>query len=473
MYIRFFGKDGNPTTDTYMIPKIHDTAWVNLQSMDMDSTGNTVLVWIEGKTRSSTTLSKIRFMSFSPDGTPLSPVKTLYSDVDMGYSVSVSISNKGQFALCFQTRLRDSSGVWVQRFDLSGNPLDSAFLAYDTLPDTFEGDYQVAKASLNEEGDIVVTWWHNIETAQNYPFYQVFDAEDKPINWNPFGHRIDGGSSRTGCRSPHPYWIDNDRFVVFWSDYCYPINPNGALPILGRVFSDHGQTPHEICVVSWGDRLHVAPFVYDSFMTDLSPSGKFAYTHERMYTFLDSSSTPWEARAWTQDAGILGEIIDDKPQRKTSLFEYTPAWDADTIWCADHFGDWPLLQRPAVACNDDRIVWAYCRLNTDTIFEAYALVTDWDMGVGVTHPPVTHPPSSDLKVVSSIGPTVTLRYSNCPQGFRASVYDAGGRKVDQIQSTATSGTIRWGGGHGCYGAGVYFIVADKGSRQVSKVVLVK
>ncbi len=87
--------------------------------------------------------------------------------------------------------------------------------------------------------------------------------------------------------------------------------------------------------------------------------------------------------------------------------------------------------------------------------------------------PVTHQPSSpssEMEILSPIGSTVTLRYSNCPGGFSASVFDASGRKVDEIKSTAASGTIEWGK---CYGPGVYFIVPDAGSKQVAKVVLVK
>ena len=86
--------------------------------------------------------------------------------------------------------------------------------------------------------------------------------------------------------------------------------------------------------------------------------------------------------------------------------------------------------------------------------------------------PVTH----QLEITNPIGSEITLRYSNCPNGFAASVFDASGRKVAELHSSQTQGTIQWGGGgggRGCYGAGVYFIVADKGSRQVSKVVLVK
>jgi hypothetical protein len=310
-----------------------------------------------------------------------------------------------------------------------------------------------------------------------YPFYQVFDAYDKPVNWAPFGHRLDNGDNRCGSCSPHPYWIDNDRFVTFWTDYTH-VGPGGAPVLYGRIFSNRGQTPHEICAVSWGDSLEVAPNTEDPFSLDVSSLDKFAYTHERMYKIIDSSAIPRKAFRWTHDAGFLSEIVGNEPQRKTSLFEYTPAWDPDTVWCATRYAEICKLQKPAVACNDERIVWAYCRLNPDTVFEAYALVTDWNMGVGTGEKPISASPSS-FELLSSIGPTVTLRYSNCASGFRARVFDAAGREVDEVQSSTTSGTIEWGGGHGCYGCygcygpGVYFIIAEGSKANPKKAILVK
>jgi hypothetical protein len=92
--------------------------------------------------------------------------------------------------------------------------------------------------------------------------------------------------------------------------------------------------------------------------------------------------------------------------------------------------------------------------------------------LGIAEPP-SPAPSQRFEIANPIGSEIILRYSNCVNGFRASVYDASGRKVDELHSSQSEGTIQWGGGHGCYGPGVYFIVVDKGSKQVEKVVLVR
>lgn len=89
--------------------------------------------------------------------------------------------------------------------------------------------------------------------------------------------------------------------------------------------------------------------------------------------------------------------------------------------------------------------------------------------LGISEPSVTPPPPvTHLEVASPIGSEITLRYSNCPQGFRASVYDASGRKVDEIQSQGESGIITWGQGKN---PGVYFIKTNSPNTHAAKVVL--
>jgi hypothetical protein len=111
----------------------------------------------------------------------------------------------------------------------------------------------------------------------------------------------------------------------------------------------------------------------------------------------------------------------------------------------------------------------YTRPNLDTISEAWALISDWDMGIGVAEQPIVRE-ASDLEVVTSIGSQIVLRYQDRPDGFRASIFDASGRKVDEVHATESSGMITWGR---CYGPGVYFIVPSGGKSSAQKVVLIK
>jgi hypothetical protein len=82
-------------------------------------------------------------------------------------------------------------------------------------------------------------------------------------------------------------------------------------------------------------------------------------------------------------------------------------------------------------------------------------------------------PSPYWKLISSVGPQIVLKYSGYPQGSHAcfAVFDATGRKVDEIKSNTSSGIAAWGK---CYGPGVYFIREVSGNLSVTrKVILVR
>ena len=89
--------------------------------------------------------------------------------------------------------------------------------------------------------------------------------------------------------------------------------------------------------------------------------------------------------------------------------------------------------------------------------------------VGVEEPvPVTHLPDWE---VTPIGSQIVLRYSDNPDGFHASIFDATGRKVDEVHATGESGIITWGNNHS---SGVYFIRPTSGGKTTTlKIILTK
>jgi len=83
--------------------------------------------------------------------------------------------------------------------------------------------------------------------------------------------------------------------------------------------------------------------------------------------------------------------------------------------------------------------------------------------------PVT--PIIPVTKLNPIGHQVIIKYSSHPGGFHANVFDASGRKVDELHSPGTQGTLTWGEG---FKTGMYFIKSiDTHNRSTHKVVLVK
>ena len=101
--------------------------------------------------------------------------------------------------------------------------------------------------------------------------------------------------------------------------------------------------------------------------------------------------------------------------------------------------------------------------------DLFIVKTDSLGNLGIKEETVINPPLS-FEVVASIGPQIVLSYENYPQGFHASIFDATGRKVDEIHAAGSSGTIIWGATHS---PGVYFIRSSSGSATAGKVILVE
>ncbi|MBD3284701.1 hypothetical protein GF359_00015 [candidate division WOR-3 bacterium] len=79
--------------------------------------------------------------------------------------------------------------------------------------------------------------------------------------------------------------------------------------------------------------------------------------------------------------------------------------------------------------------------------------------------------TGNLDIPVSIGQEIVLKYSNHSRGFHAQIFDASGRKADEIHSPLSQGAIRWGEG---FDAGVYFIEAlSSEGRETRKVVLIR
>lgn len=466
LFIRFFEPDGTPLTEPQRIVKVADSNRLYWHHLDMDSAGNAVLLWAE-TTNEWGHDPHILFQLYDRDGTLKDTTLTVttYANV-MGINMPIGLdcNRKGEFAVTW-IALDVGEWIWIKRFAADGTPQGDSFLVHDEFSEGYVTHFRFPQVALNDSGDLVVTWLKAFGSFENFPKYQVFDAQDVSVlPWEPEGHRVHYETD-DGTRS-EVHWLDDDRFVIFWAERSLDDNSE---PLRGRVFSDRGLTPHPMRnLVSdfyWIDSLSTVKAQWGGrngwFSTAVSPDEGFALTHTRSYVVINDSSFD----AWYHQAGALGSVIDNTPVRLTSLFEYSPPYEEDTAGKDFNFN----VQPPAVAVCDDRIVWVYTRYNPDTIFEAWVLITDWDMGEGVAESLV--PRASDKWQVTSIGSEIVLRYSDYPDGFQARVFDPSGRVVDMVNSPNPSGTITWGDG---FNPGVYFIrsITDKPSTS-HKVVLVK
>jgi len=197
------------------------------------------------------------------------------------------------------------------------------------------------------------------------------------------------------------------------------------------------------------------------------PTGEVQWLKEYFAGYMLLERIPW----WAEQTTDGGYIVTGYPW----MFLKTNA-DGDMLWTRHHSGygmDWPgdVYGHYVTQASDGGYLAAGVDGDCFYLIKAdpygYIWIVDVNEEPPVPATPVTH---TDWQISASVGRQIVLRYSNCPHGFSASIFDASGRKVDEVHATESSGMITWGR---CYGPGVYFIVPSGGKSSAQKVVLIK
>ncbi len=90
------------------------------------------------------------------------------------------------------------------------------------------------------------------------------------------------------------------------------------------------------------------------------------------------------------------------------------------------------------------------------------------LGMSVGEEP-DEPVRTDWHAVNSVGSEIRFIYNNPGKGFHAGVFDALGRKIDELHACESSGQITWGKG---IPSGVYFIrIESAASASTHRVIL--
>ncbi|MBD3286902.1 T9SS type A sorting domain-containing protein [candidate division WOR-3 bacterium] len=468
LFIRFFEKDGTSLTEPYRVEKTDDTVGIYYPCIEMDSSGNTYLAWVDNRTQSSEKLSHLRYQRFDRDGNPLGPAKTLVDDVYLYHSkrpIDMSVAGNGDFVIVWDQKLLIYyTCIRIQRFDAEGNPKGEPFFPHADDFGEERVNFHVPQVALADNGDLVATWIDFLTSSDDYvlPKFQVFDADNEPIlPWEPMGHRPDHGDTfYHNASRVKPFWLDEGRFVLFWPDY---LMGRATSDLMGRMFSDRGLTPHYLCDhLIPDDKWNSLQDLSGRYSIDVDPyipevdDAEFVFAYTRSYHYSHDISFKWK-----HQVGLLGDIFSYTNQvvRRTYSFEFTPPWGADTVG-----GRW-FRQPPAVAVCSSRIVWTYSRLNTDTILEAWAMISDWDMPDEnmIEEESLVNP--SPIKLSSTLN---RLSYE-APEEAILILYNSAGRRV-AVDVIHGKGEWKPTG----ISSGVYFarIVAET-DNAVSKLVVLR
>ncbi len=418
-----FTKDGEPKagaqaiTDSSGINRLYPN-YSALASINRKS-GEFVIAWERSNP------PEFRCQRYTSAGYPSGNVKVI-GELDKKYAGSffgVSMNRKGAYAAVWA----DQSTLFVKRFDKYDAAIDASPIVVKT-----NIQYVSPAVSLADGGGFIVAW----KEKKGLIDVQRFNSSGKPL-----GEALKVNDLATWDKKTLAMAADDEgNFCVVWPDsvtgcvFAQFFDASGSRlgsnKNTGLFLLDSSQATNH-------DAVNVAALPGDGFVVYGTDYSELGNDPEVSAIYYHSDGTPWSRKVQVNDPDLF-------------CFNYQAA------------------NYNSVAAGGNRIVYVWQDNRRHKGWDVYAKVVDLEVP-GVVEP-VTPPPPLDFEAVTTVGATVTLRYTNCPGGFHASVFDASGRRVGEIRSAATTGTAVWGES---FGPGVYFIMPDDLKMTPAKIVLVK
>lgn len=212
----------------------------------------------------------------------------------------------------------------------------------------------------------------------------------------------------------------------------------------------------------------IVPEAGDSIDSPLTPRAFFTYLANSRYHWLMPPFRYFcEIRNLGQEKVVYKDTI--------YISEYDPEYDPEE----DDYESWESKEIEFSKWYADTTGEYSITFSFDTLFpgtwpkKSRPLTVNFF--VSSTEPGIAEQPiiggTSSWVVLVAVGSRIVLSYNNSPGGFSAAVFDATGRKVDELHSTQPEDIISWGDG---FSHGVYFIVVESNtSKQARKVILIK
>lgn len=430
-YGRRFSKTGEPISDTFRIvdslgknPLRFDTP----ASMDRRS-GEFVLSWERANPQE---IIAQRYNKYGQKKGGEIHVANYTGDVS---TTSISMNRKGSFAVAWINS--PPKQLYVKRFDKNNVEVDTGIIVVGT-PDEMSPIIAVKPAiALKDDGSFIVVWKDGRDAISGGKIYaQRFNIQGKP--WAAEFMVFDSVQS---CTDPIVAADKDGNFCISW------LNQEELAANFVKFYDRYG---NELT-----DTIRTGIYNPNGILRNQSGSGVCALPNGSFVFFGTDCADPLTPT----DVSAVYYKPDGAPYSEKI-----------TMNQPDFFiNNYQMSYHNSVAAGGDRIIFVWQDNRRHLGWDVYGKILDLEMP-GIEEPPSPSPLPLSFDVISTVGPTFTLRYSDWPQGFRALVFDASGRRVDEIKTASSSGTIAWGKD---YGPGVYFILPCDGKLSVHKTVLVK
>ncbi len=423
VYIRFFDEVGTPITGPL---KLNEDSIAAFPRLCVNDSGRFMCVWTEAQEPFYWSLYARLFDS---TGEPASERYKVQDAIFQRLRHDVASSSAQDFFVGSS----DGNSILGRRYDKTGSLIGQCI----TIHSSNDPLLKSVSVDANSSEAAALVWDTTFATRLREIRYQIVDSLNNLVL--DTSHQVTDWGGNWLHRKPRVRWLDDDRFVIFWLKTA---NADWDMirGVQGKLFDAEGDSLSEIRTLI-DDPNAAAIYVHDPLSISSLHGGLFAGAYERGF---DGPGFRYSV--------AVGFIADTLLNKTAGIFRLASS--------EPHY--YQQEDSPCVDANADRIVWVWqdnSRMREhgdpeplDPYFsDIHCKITDWDLTVITESPAIEN---ARVELITPIGSEIVLRYSDCPEGFHANVYDAAGRRIDELHSSQASGTITWGEG---YGPGVYFV----------------
>jgi hypothetical protein len=270
VYIQRYDFSGNPIGSNLKVNDDTGTGEQYSPVIAMDSSGNFVIAWEDGRSG----YLDIYAQRYDSSGTPIGSNFVVNDDPGTNFRVApaIGMNSGGNFVVTwvdYRTWWLTYEDIYAQRYDSAGNPIGSNFKVNDEAGLVEQYAPAVAMDAL---GNFIITWGDQRNVLTYDIYAQRYDLSGNPIGPN-FRVDDDAGTSSQGL--PAIATDNSHNFVITWQDYrngnsdIYVQRYDSSGNPLGSNFkvNDDGGTAYQFYpaigidgsgnfIITWGDERH-------------------------------------------------------------------------------------------------------------------------------------------------------------------------------------------------------------------------
>jgi hypothetical protein len=404
-----------------------------LPSIAVNRSGTYIIAWQDGRSG----LVDIYAQRFDSLWNAIDSNTLINDDDSSSYqnNPSIAIADDGSYVMAWTDNRNGNTDIYAQRFDMSGNAIDSNILINDDIGFSYQYNPSVAMTS---DGTYIIAWQDR--RSDNYDIYvQYFDASGNAIGPNTI---INDDDSSFYQSDPSIAMIDNGSYLISWRDY-----RNDNPDIYAQRFDASGN--------AIGSNILINDDVGNSDQYD--PSVALNNDGTYVITWEDQRNGHWD---------IYAQLFNAAGTRLGYNYPVNSTFGIDSI----------LSAHPSVKMIGSKIytTWNENR-NEETVYDVYCNILEFSVLS------LIHPENLDVFLLNDnypnpFNPRTTISYqlsSDC--NIELSIFNLNGRKVATLihdHQSAGYYSVNWSAS--AFPSGIYLYRLDTGDYvETKKMVLLK